>query len=50
LGNLDNGLAYNTLVQSQPVTLYTSNGFLVRVGNKDITRLNANEIDVSTDI
>ena len=50
LGNLDNGLAYNTLTQSQPVTLYTSNGFLVKVGNRDITRFNANEIDVSTDI
>ena len=50
LGNLDNGLAYNTLIQSQPVTLYTLNGFLVKVGNRDITRFNANEIDASTDI
>jgi len=50
LGNLDNVLAYNTLIQSQPVTLYTSNGFLVKVGNRNITRFNANEIDVSTDI
>jgi len=47
LGNLDNGLAYNTWIQSQPVTLYTSNGFLVKVGNRDITRFSANEIDIN---
>jgi len=39
LGNANNGLAYNTLFQSQPaVTSYTSNGFLVRVENTDVTK------------
>jgi len=50
LGNANNGLAYNTLIESQPVTLYTSNGFLVRVGNKDVTKLSINKIDVFTNI
>jgi len=50
LGNANNGLAYNTLIQSQPVTLYTSHGLLVRVGNTDITEFNINKIDLFTNI
>ena len=39
LGNVHNGLLYNTLVESQPVTLYTSDGFLVKVNNVNVTKL-----------
>jgi len=50
LGIASNGLAYNTLIESQPVTLYTSNGFLVRVRNTDVTKFSINKIDVFTNI
>ena len=39
LGNVHNSLLYNTLVDSQPVTLYASDGFLVKVNNVDVTNL-----------
>ena len=42
MGNVHNGLLYNTLVESQPVTLYTSNGFLVKVNNVNVTKFNSN--------
>ena len=35
LGNVDNCLFYNTLIANQPVVLYTSDGFEVRLGNRD---------------
>jgi len=47
LGNANNGLAYDTLMQSRSVT---SNGFLVRVGNRDVTKFKVNKIDVFTNI
>ena len=40
LGNVHNGLVDgNILVESQPVTLYTSDGFLVKVNNVNVTKL-----------
>jgi len=50
LGNLYNGFSYNTLVQNQPVTLYSSDGFLVKVDNTDVTKFNRNKVDLFTDI
>jgi len=35
LGNINNQLLYNTLIANQPVVLYTSDGFEVRLGNTD---------------
>ena len=49
LGNIHNGLLYNTLAQNQPVTLYTSDGFLVKVDNIDVTKFNRNKVDLLTD-
>jgi len=49
LGNYYNGLLYNTLVQNQPVTLYTSNGFLVKADNRDTVKFNRNKIDLLID-
>ena len=45
LGNIHNGLLYNTLAQNQPVTLYTSDGFLVKADNIDVTKFNRNKVD-----
>ena len=50
LGNVHNGLLYNTLAESQPVTLYTSDGFLVKIDNRDVTKFNRNKIDLFRDI
>jgi len=50
LGNANNGLAYNTLIESQAVTLYTSNSFLVSVRNTDVTKFSISKIDVFTNI
>ena len=38
-----------TLAQNQPVTLYTSDGFLVKVDNIDVTKFNRNKVDLLTD-
>ena len=35
LGNINNQLLYNTLIVDQPVVLYASDGFEVRLGNTD---------------
>jgi len=50
LGNVHNVLLYNTIVDSQPVTLYTSDGFLVKVNNVNVTKFNSNEVDFFTSI
>ena len=47
--NIHNGLLYNTLVQNPPVTLYISDGFLVKVDNRDITKFHRNKVDLLTD-
>jgi len=49
LGNTHNGLLYNTLIPNPPVTLYTSDGFLVKVDNTDVTKFNRNKVDLLTD-
>ena len=46
LGNV----LYNTLVDSQPVTLYASDGFLVKVNNVNVTKFNSNKVDLFTSI
>jgi len=50
LGNVHNDVLYNTLVESQPVTLYTSDGFLVKVNNVNVTKFNSNKVDLFTSI
>ena len=39
LGNVHNGLLY--ILDSQPVTLYASDGFLVKVNNVNVTKFNS---------
>jgi len=50
LGNVNNALVYNTLAESPPVTLYTSDGFLVRAQNRNIIKFRGNQIDLFKDI
>ena len=50
MGNVHNGLLYNTLFVSQPVTLYASDGFLVKINNVNDTKFNSNKVDLFTSI
>ena len=45
MGNVHNGLLYNTLVDS-----HASDGFLVKVNNVKLTKFNSNKVDFFTSI